>query len=155
MGVGPSNLCHLPSDDTAEDHCFKERLSVPWPMGTSGFQTFWHDPGYDWQFPMKIQCISIPPVPNLTTVLCAGHLSAVFQIMASMLWHIGDHSPFVFCPLKICWDLLSTEGPFPVSSYYYFKIVSGRRQYKYLCLIHYLNLIFTSLSDIHLLFFNC
>lgn len=87
------------------------------------------------------------------------HTHSVFQTMASMFWHIAHHSTICFLSSQdllrslIHWRPLSCF--FLFIFYYYFKIVSGRSEYKYLCLIHYLNFIFDSLSDINLLFFNC
>lgn len=84
------------------------------------------------------------------------HTQSVFQITASMFCYIAYHSAICLLSFKNllrslvhCFFLLNF---LKLSS---FKAISGRNEYKYLCLIHHFNLIFTILNGINFLLFCC
>ena len=101
--------------------------------------------GEGWHAHVQAQWVSTSRFPSPTVVLCAGSVllrcaPCVFQIMVSMFWHVGHHLAIRFlsskgmqessCPLK-------APFLFPPFNFlnYYFEVVSGRSEYKYLCTI--------------------
>lgn len=84
-GSGPqqSLVTNLPdAADAAEDYCSRERLSVPWLLGTSGVLPFWWEGGGGWHPCANSQWTSISPIPCPPMGLCVSHLlsAAVYSL---------------------------------------------------------------------------
>ena len=75
---------------------------------------------------------------RLTILLHCAH--CVFHIMVSMFWRVGHHSAILFLSSKGVWESsYPLKAPFLFLPFnflnYYFEVLSGRSEYKYLCTI--------------------
>ena len=143
MGVAPA-ICVV--TDLPSDQVLVRPPSVAWLVATQGVQPLGWERGEGWH--VHVQTLSESPLPlpqphhgtlcRLTLLLQCAHY--VFQIMVSMFWRVGHHSAIRFLSSKGVW-----ESSYPLKALflflafnflnYYFEVISGRSEYKYLCTI--------------------